>query len=326
MSELETLLTFVTNFRDFHDEKGFFRAVDAFVKDQLQAKPIIVFSLPFGDKKNWNIDHCRIVWNKTRLDSGQISKEVFSNVVFKDPSIASDKPVKINDEDFFVYLLGVEGAQELYLLVQVPKDSILSRLSHHFSRFLKTGFDNMERYKEVRRLQSLVHVDDVTGLFNQRKLYKDLDEAISRHQTDGESFYVLFIDIDHFKKVNDGHGHLVGTRLLVEVAKLMQRTLRESDLIYRYGGDEYVLILPGATDQVARMVGMRMLKAIKEHPFNVAKDSSQPMHLSVSIGLAGYPLDAKSRDDILDIADRMMYQAKESGRGRVCHAGELLES
>ncbi|PIP91803.1 MAG: hypothetical protein COW01_12285 [Bdellovibrionales bacterium CG12_big_fil_rev_8_21_14_0_65_38_15] len=326
MSELETLLTFVTNFRDFHDEKGFFRAVDLFSKEQLQSKAIVVFSLPFGNKKNWNIDHCRIVWNKSRLDSKELPKEIFSKVVFHESGITTDKPVNINNEDFFVYFLGQEGAQELYLLAQVPENSILSRLSHHFAHFLRTGFDNMERYKEVRRLQSLVHIDDVTGLFNQRKLYKDLDESILRHETDGESFYVLFIDIDHFKKVNDGHGHLVGTRLLVEVAKLMQRTLRETDLIYRYGGDEYVLILPGATDEVARMVGKRMLKAIKEHPFNVTKDSKQPMHLSVSIGLAGYPMDAKSRDDILDIADRMMYQAKESGRGRVCHAGELLES
>lgn len=326
MGELETLLTFVTNFRDFHDEKGFFRAVDLFAKDQLKSKPIVVFSLPFGDKKNWNIDHCRIVWNKSRLDSKELDKDVFSKVVFQNSDIATEKPIQIDTDDFFVFFLGQEGAQELYLLVQVPKDTILSRLNQYFSHFLKTGFDNMERYKEVRRLQSLVHVDDVTGLFNQRKLYKDLDESILRNETDGESFYVLFIDIDHFKKVNDGHGHLVGTRLLVEVAKLMQRTLRETDLIYRYGGDEYVLILPGATDEVARMVGKRMLKAIKEHPFHVTKESKQPMHLSVSIGLAGYPVDAKSRDDILDIADRMMYQAKESGRGRVCHAGELLES
>lgn len=326
MSELETLLTFVTNFRDFHDEKGFFRAVDSFVQDKLKAKPIIVFSLPFGDKKNWGIDHCRLVWNKSRIENGDLSKDIFSKVVFHQDSINSDEPIQIDNKEFFVYFLGQEGAQELYLLIETTKDSLLTRLSQHFSHFLKTGFDNMERYKEVRRLQSLVHVDDVTGLFNQRKLYKDLDDSIQRHEADGEQFYVLFIDIDHFKKVNDGHGHLVGTRLLVEVAKLMQRTLRETDLIYRYGGDEYVLILPAATDQVAKMVGMRMLKAIKEHPFNVSKDSTKPMHLSVSIGLAGYPCDAKSRDDILDIADRMMYQAKESGRGRVCHAGELLES
>ncbi len=326
MNELETLLTFVTNFRDFHEEKGFFRAVDSFVQEKLQAQPIIVFSLPFGEKKNWTIDHCRIVWNKSRLESGDLSKEIFNKVVFNNELIHSDKAIKADDKEFFIYLLGQEGAQELYLLVEASKDSHLANLSQHLSQFLKTGFDNMERYKEVRRLQSLVHIDDVTGLFNQRKLYKDLDDSIQRHVTDGEPFYVLFIDIDHFKKVNDGHGHLVGTRLLVEVAKLMQRTLRETDLIYRYGGDEYVLILPAATDKVAKMVGMRMLKAIKEHPFNVSKDSTKPMHLSVSIGLAGYPCDAKSRDDILDIADRMMYQAKESGRGRVCHAGELLES
>lgn len=326
MNEIETLLTFVSGFRDFHDEKGFFRAVDTFIQAECQGKAIVVFSLPVGEKTNWSIDHCRIVWNKSRIDNDEIDRETFSSVIFKDQEEDNYQPVVKDGAEFYSFPLGQEGAQELYILVEVPSNSPLTRFHHHFSKFLRSGFDNMERYKEVRRLQSLVHVDDVTGLYNQRKLYKDLDDAIERHNNDGESFYVLFIDIDHFKKVNDGHGHLVGTRLLVEVAKLMKRTLRETDLVYRYGGDEYVLILPAADDKVATMVGRRMLKAIKEHPFNIGKDSTKPMHLSVSIGLAGYPCDAKSRDDILDIADRMMYQAKESGRGRVCHAGELFES
>lgn len=326
MKEIETLLSFVADFRDFHDEKGFFRSVDTFIQEKFSGKPIIVFSLPVGEKNNWSIDHCRLVWNKSRLGKSELERELFTKIVFGSESISSDKAITLNSREYYIFLLGQEGAQELYMLTEVDPGSALSRVHGHFARFLKTGFDNMERYKEVRRLQSLVHVDDVTGLYNQRKLYKDLDDSIARHNNDGETFYVLFIDIDHFKKVNDGHGHLVGTRLLLEVAKLMQRTLRETDLIYRYGGDEYVLILPAADDKVARMVGRRMLTAIKDHPFNVGKDKSKPMHLSVSIGLAGYPCDAKSRDDILDIADRMMYQAKESGRGRVCHAGELFES
>lgn len=322
MEEIETLLAFVSNFRDFHDEKGFFRAVDNFVQEKWQGNAILVFSLPVGEEENWNIEHCRMVWNKARLGNGGISRELFSEVVF-----GEDKYI-LNREgrDYHAFSLGIEGTQHLFMLLDVAPKGPLDRLRDHFARFLSTGFDNMEKYKEVRRLQSLVHVDDVTGLFNQRKLHKDLDEAIERFDKEGEPFYVLFIDIDHFKKVNDGHGHLVGTRLLVEVAKLMRRILRETDLVYRYGGDEYVLILPGADDSVARMVGRRMLAAIKDHPFSTGKESEKTMRLSVSIGLAGYPKDAKSRDDILDIADRMMYQAKESGRGRVCHAGELFDS
>lgn len=322
MEEIETLLAFVSNFRDFHDEKGFFRAVDTFIQDKWHGNAILVFSLPAGEEESWTIENCRMVWNKARLGGDGISRELFSEIVFdKSKSVLSR-----NSRDYHVFSLGVEGTQHTFMLVDVAKHSPLERLKDHFARFLKTGFDNMEKYKEVRKLQSLVHIDDVTGLFNQRKLHKDLDESIERYKKEGEPFYVLFIDIDHFKKVNDGHGHLVGTRLLVEVAKLMRRILRETDLIYRYGGDEYVLILPGADDSVARMVGRRMLAAIKDHPFSAGKELKETMRLSVSIGLAGYPKDAKSRDDILDIADRMMYQAKESGRGRVCHAGELFDS
>lgn len=323
MQDIETLLSFLSNFRDFHDEKAFFRAVDTFVQESWSSSPVLVFSLPKNESDSWSIDQCRLVWNKSRLGDENLSRDRFSEIVNKSKETS---PCEFDERLYYLFPLGVEGTQQVFMLVDVPKSSALVKLNVHFARFLKTGFDNMEKYKEVRRLQSLVHVDDVTGLYNQRKLHKDLDEAIERFNNEGEPFYVLFIDIDHFKKVNDGHGHLVGTRLLVEVAKLMRRTLRETDLVYRYGGDEYVLILPGADDTVARMVGRRMLAAIKDHTFTTGKGDDSEMHLSVSIGLAGFPKDAKSRDDILDIADRMMYQAKESGRGRVCHAGELFDS
>ena len=258
------------------------------------------------------------------MSENEVSRDLFTKIILADHA----EPFVFKNDNYFIFKLGQDGTQELYVLVQAPKESSLNRLRDYVARFLSSGFDNMEKYKEVRRLQSLVHIDDVTGLYNQRKLLKDLDDLIERYNTDADPFYVLFIDIDHFKKVNDGHGHLVGTKILVDVAKLMRRTLRETDLIYRYGGDEYVLILPSADDTVARMVGRRMLAAIKEHHFYLGKESDEKseIQLSVSIGLAGFPNDAKSRDDILNIADRMMYQAKESGRGRVCHAGELFDS
>lgn len=330
MSEIESFLTFISEFKDFHDDKSFLRSIDSYIQNQLKGHASILFSLPTKQDVSWEPANCRISWNKSRLykKEGALPKEVFIKAAFEEgKKEVRNQPYTHGDREFHVFYFGEENNQQQYLFIDLPAKNSFAKIKKFFANFIETGFKNLEHYKEVRRLQSLVYVDDVTGLFNQRKLYKDLDESIERFQKDAETFYVLFIDIDHFKRVNDGHGHLVGTRLLVEVAELIRSTLRDTDLIYRYGGDEYVLILPGADSAVARMVGERLLKSIKEFPFNAEnEDNTEPMRLSVSIGLAGFPFDAKSREDILKIADRMMYHAKEAGRGRVCHAGELFGS
>ena len=101
-------------------------------------------------------------------------------------------------------------------------------------------------------MSSLAHTDDVTGLYNQRKLLRDLDQKIVHTlQTDGY-FSLIFLDIDNFKNVNDGHGHIIGTKLLVQVAGVIRKVIRDTDYIYRYGGDEFVIILPEVERQNAK--------------------------------------------------------------------------
>jgi diguanylate cyclase (GGDEF)-like protein len=185
----------------------------------------------------------------------------------------------------------------------------------------------IERFDELYKSQELIHIDDVTGLYNQRKLYKDLKSLVEKFQHEKDPFCVLFIDIDHFKKVNDNFGHLVGTKLLENVAKDVKCLLRDSDISYRYGGDEFVVILVNSDGQSGKIVGERILNKIKsnEYVFEV-REEKKSLKLSVSIGVAEFPTDAKNAEEVLAIADRMMYEAKESGRGLVFNTQDVFKS
>ncbi len=115
--------------------------------------------------------------------------------------------------------------------------------------------------------------------------------------------------------------HPVGTILLKEMGEIIRGCLREKDLVYRYGGDEFVVLLPDVEGMQSKQVGARLLKKITSHLFKV--EGVKDFKLSVSIGIGRFPIDAKSKKDILSIADQMMYHAKNQGRGKVCFAGEL---
>jgi diguanylate cyclase (GGDEF)-like protein len=175
--------------------------------------------------------------------------------------------------------------------------------------------------KMLNELQDLAYRDDVTHLFNQRKLNLDLDESIKLYENKGIGFSLLFIDIDHFKTVNDGHGHLIGSKLLVEVAKEINSVVRDEDQVYRYGGDEFVVLLPQVDGALAYSIAERILDKIKMKKFMIEDFEKR---LSVSIGVSDYPYSAASKDEIIQLADDMMYLAKKSGRGQVCFAKEIV--
>lgn len=252
----------------------------------------------------------------------------------------------VYDQYYFVgaiHIGKIEGGDEFQL-------DLLEQLA----RMTYGLFQQISNFNVNRQLSHLIYIDDVTGLYNQRKLYLDLDTCIQKHASNKEIFSVLFIDIDHFKRVNDKYGHLIGSALLVELSKELQKIVRETDLIYRYGGDEFVIILPNIDGELACKIGLRILEIIKGKRFNIkavtnhsssqstpenynplmdngvnpnppiSDNSTVILQLSVSIGVAAYPLDASSKEDILSHADDMMYNAKENGRGLVCHGNKIF--
>lgn len=195
----------------------------------------------------------------------------------------------------------------------------------HFFEMLSSAIRNcygyVKKYQSEVRMSSLAHTDDVTGLYNQRKLLRDLDQEIRSALQENGHFSLIFLDIDHFKNVNDGYGHIIGSKLLVQVAGVIRKVIRETDYIYRYGGDEFVIILLGVKAEDARRIGERLLQRMKHQDFVAGSD--QKFKLSLSIGIAEYPRDARNREDILSMADKMMYKAKKSGRGKVCLIGSV---
>lgn len=184
------------------------------------------------------------------------------------------------------------------------------------------GIFHYRRNKEkALSLKELSNTDEVTGLYNQRKLFSDLNEIISIDNPQ-HTFSLLFIDIDHFKNVNDKFGHICGGHILVQIGSLIRSMLRDSDLVYRYGGDEFVVLLPKIVRNRVHDIAIRILEKIKKHQFKVSNEETY--QLTVSIGICEYPKDATSAKEIINFADQMMYQSKSSGRGKVFHLKEVL--
>jgi diguanylate cyclase (GGDEF)-like protein len=162
------------------------------------------------------------------------------------------------------------------------------------------------------RLQRLAAIDPLTGLYNRRFGMARLHEEFTRAARQKMPLGVLMFDIDHFKKVNDTYGHLIGDRILTKVSMLCRSVLREGDIVMRYGGEEFLAILPAASKEDVTDIGERIRRIVEETQFDVGEQLTQ---ITISIGGAAYPdLKIATEDDLVMCADEAMYSAKHSGR------------
>ena len=173
----------------------------------------------------------------------------------------------------------------------------------------------IENARWVERIQELTITDDCTGLYNARHLYKTLETEVYRSSRFGYEFSVLFIDLDHFKSVNDTHGHLIGSKLLAEIGYLVKAQLRLIDFAFRYGGDEFVVLLPQTGKDSALVVAKRLQDGFRASSF--CRDEGLNLNVRASIGLATYPHDAREAHDVIRQADSMMYMVKNSTRDNI---------
>lgn len=181
------------------------------------------------------------------------------------------------------------------------------------------GSIGLHNASELLGLRQLSISDDVTGLFNSRYLYQVLDTEIRRSERFGYSFSFLFLDLDHFKWVNDRHGHLVGSRLLRDFGELLQAQVRRIDWVFRYGGDEFAILLPQTGKANAKVVALRLLETIRAHRY--PNPQNVPLGITASIGLAAFPDDATQSAQIVRRADELMYQVKNTSRDDLAVAG-----
>lgn len=235
---------------------------------------------------------------------------------------------KIRDKERYTSVIFLSGKSD-------PENVILG-LDAGANDYIRKPFDVTELLARVRtqlrikdlndrlkaandRLKELVDIDDLTGLFNMRSLYKRLDFEIERARRYERSVAVIMMDLDHFKQVNDSNDHLFGSYVLAQVGKIIRENMRKVDFAARYGGDEYLIVLTEINREGTETFCQRLCKAISDTVFE--KDDFK-VNLTASLGFA---VASPSKEEIdaralVRAADRALYQAKDQGRNRVVGA------
>jgi len=194
-----------------------------------------------------------------------------------------------------------------------------SQLTDYTIAFLHILADHaaiaIENARDVARIQQLTITDDTTGLFNVRHLYNVLDLELKRSAKERKPISLAFIDLDRFKLVNDVHGHLVGSELLGRIGARLQELSRKQDLCFRYGGDEFVILMPETSASEALTVTTALHQRLMQTRFHMK--NGLELTSSASVGLATCPPEQAAVHAIIGIADARMYTVKNDGRGRV---------
>jgi diguanylate cyclase (GGDEF)-like protein len=173
----------------------------------------------------------------------------------------------------------------------------------------------IENAHDVARIQQLTITDDTTGLYNVRHLYDVLGRELDRCGRLGLPVGLAFLDLDRFKLVNDLHGHLVGSKLLASAGERIQELSRKQDWCFRYGGDEFVVLMPETSPQAALAQAEGLHRALLETPFPMKNGLT--LTVSASVGLASAPADGATVHAMIGAADARMYMVKANGRGKV---------
>lgn len=185
-------------------------------------------------------------------------------------------------------------------LPEIPVDNLI-----FLAEQATLSFENAFRFQGAREL---IYTDDLTGLYNYRYLQKVLDLEIRRSERYNLSFSLVFIDLDRFKIVNDTRGHLIGSDVLRECGNLLRTCVRDVDILFRYGGDEFTILLVEASATGAASVAERIRSTIED--FHFQQESGRSLRLTATIGYATYPENAFDKKSILEMADRAMYHGK----------------
>ncbi len=182
---------------------------------------------------------------------------------------------------------------------------------------------NVRLYEQLKRQTIL---DPLTGLYNRHHLLTQLEQEMRRTRRFHRELSVIFTDLDGFKEINDTYGHQRGDQILREIARLFQKNLRKSDFVCRYGGDEFVIVMPETSIRDAEAKAERLRVEVAAHEFRIVESGGQEKNfrLSISAGLA-CSHDGGSAEELLRIADVALYGAKREGRNRVFHLAASLE-
>jgi diguanylate cyclase (GGDEF)-like protein len=178
----------------------------------------------------------------------------------------------------------------------------------------------IQNARAFEKIQQLTITDDCTGLYNARHLYQRLEHSLDRNQKTGKPVSLIFFDLDNFKRVNDTYGHLNGTRLLTEVGSALQDSLGLIETAYRYGGDEFVVLMPHQSKQRGIELANRLLAKLRNNSF--LSEVGLNLQIQASFGVATFPEDGSDMHALIRAADTAMYYIKNTTRNGVAAAGQ----
>jgi diguanylate cyclase (GGDEF)-like protein len=216
-------------------------------------------------------------------------------------------------QDVFDELYSMPHALGLFENIGLPAGLIIIAVGlYGWAGELRSAYASLERHK--RQLERISTTDELTDLFNARHFDRQLKHELERAHRYERPLSLLFLDIDDFKQYNDTHGHLAGNAVLRTCASIISNALRRSDQAYRFGGEEFTVILPETGMERAEAVAMRIREQFQAHAFYPGDRG--PVHITISIGVAEcQPTDSASA--LIDKADSAMYEAKMRGKNRV---------
>ncbi len=243
-----------------------------------------------------------------------------ARIIFDDREFAED-PFQPSEWKLALDLIignQYRGAVEVYLTKEFPEldeGPFLQQERNLLNGIVKTLSEAIERKSAEAELQHLVAHDALTGLYNRKILEQKVTGEILRAARYERPLSVFLLDLDHFKRINDTHGHPAGDRVLRDFAQILQESVRGTDYAARYGGEEFVVVLPETEPAKAELLAERLRGAIAEHPISL--EDGKPLNVTVSIGIASFPEHARSWKELLQAADTAMYEAKVKGRNCV---------
>lgn len=270
------------------------------------------------------------VWNKAAAQlSGYSKDEVQNNVaiwewLYPDAAYRAEIATKVNE----ILLHGQEViGYETRIFTKGGEEKVIAWNSRRFFNAkgvllgsIAIGLDVTEQRRMALELQRLATHDFLTDLYNRRELMLRLDEDFARAKRYKRSLAILMIDIDHFKQVNDQFGHQVGDEVLSKFSTMLREAIRSTDYAGRYGGEEFMLVLPEADAAMAVEFAERLRTNVILEPWHDITESLAS--ITISIGVACYDEQTASVDNLIGAADQALYQAKGNGRDQVCIASD----
>jgi diguanylate cyclase (GGDEF)-like protein len=291
-----------------------------YVVDQEQGESNIILSEGFDAEDNQDLD--RRLFEEFSDDLSKITRPLVSR---RGSSVtvryrSSTDPI---ESLLFIPLRNKNDLVGMVVFFDTEKPGAFGEREKRVASFLcehaNAALENALLYSQAK---ILTITDDLTSVFNYRYLNNILDRELVRAQRLNSSMSVLFLDLDSFKKVNDKHGHLLGSKILVELAGLLKSAVRKVDAVARYGGDEYIIVLTDTNSKGALIVAERIRQMVEEHVFLEKEDYR--IRLTVSIGIASYPEHGLSKVELLHLADEAMYKGK-FGRKNIVYVANPVE-